>query len=151
MQYREIVAVTGLSGLYQLMTTKSDGAVVRSLADNSTKFISARQHHVTPLDSIEVYTTADNIRLYEVFLKMAEKDESNPAKEVNTNDNKAIKAYFGTVLPEFDEDRVYVSDMKKMIKWFEIIKNKGLLEQMAADMNQPGEESTEETQQDTTE
>ena len=50
MQYREIVAITGLGGLYQLLTTKSDGAIVKSLADNSTKFISARLHNVTPLD-----------------------------------------------------------------------------------------------------
>jgi hypothetical protein len=52
MEYREIVAITGLTGLYQLLTTKSDGAIVRNIADKSTKFISARQHNVTPLESI---------------------------------------------------------------------------------------------------
>ncbi len=127
MEYREIVAVTGLSGLYQLVTTKSDGAIVRSIADKTTKFISARQHHVTPLDSIEVYTTGDNVRLHFVFMKMLEIQESHPLVDIKKADNNAIKGYFKTVLPDFDEDRVYVSDMKKMLKWFEILKANDLL------------------------
>ena len=72
MEYKEIVAVTGIGGLFQLLATKSDGAVVRSVADKTTKFISARKHNVTPLDSIEVYTIGDNVRLETVFLKMME-------------------------------------------------------------------------------
>ena len=99
MQYREIVAVTGLSGLYQLLTTKSDGAVVRSVADKTTKFISARKHNVTPLDSIEVYTTGENVRLDTVFVKMLEKEAEIPLADVKTADNKAIKAYFKGIFP----------------------------------------------------
>lgn len=127
MEYREIVAVTGLSGLYQLVTTKSDGAIVRSVAEKTTKFISARQHNVTPLESIEVYTTGDNVRLSVVFQKMTEGEATVAPTSVNLNDAKAIKAYFKQVFPEFDEDRVYTSDMKKMIKWFEILKANDLL------------------------
>ncbi|QLH45869.1 MAG: DUF5606 domain-containing protein [Bacteroidota bacterium] len=53
MQYRELVAISGMGGLFQLLSTKSDGAIVRNLDDNTTKFVAARSHHVTPLDSIE--------------------------------------------------------------------------------------------------
>lgn len=127
MEYREIVAVTGLSGLYQLVTTKSDGAIVRSVADKTTKFISARQHNVTPLESIEVYTTGDNVRLSVVFQKMTEGESTVAPTSVNLNDAKAIKAYFKQVFAEFDEDRVYASDMKKMLKWYEILKANDLL------------------------
>lgn len=127
MQYREIVAVTGLSGLFQLLTTKSDGAIVRSVAEKTTKFISARQHNVTPLESIEVYTTGDNVRLQTVFQKMQEQEAAFPPSAVKTNDNAAIKAYFKNIFPEFDEERVYVSDMKKMLKWYEILKADNLL------------------------
>lgn len=137
MQYREIVAVTGLSGLYQLLTTKSDGAIVRSVSEKTTKFISARQHNVTPLESIEVYTIGDNVRLQVVFQKMSENEGSNPPSAVNASDAKAIKAYFKNIFPEFDEDRVYVSDMKKMLKWYEILNANGLL-------NFEAEEATEE-------
>src|ERR1700689_4430829 len=127
MEYREIVAVTGLSGLYQLLTTKSDGAIVRNVADKSTKFISARQHNVTPLESIEVYTTGDNVRLQHVFQKMQEHEATIPLADAKSADNTAIKGYFKSIFPEFDEDRVYVSDMKKMLKWYELLKSNDLL------------------------
>ncbi len=140
MEYREIVAVTGLSGLYQLMATKADGAIVRNVADKTTRFISARQHNVTPLESIEVYTTGDNVRLHLVFMKMLENEATNAPSAVKINDNAAIKAYFKGIFPEFDEDRVYVSDMKKMLKWFEILKSNDLLKEEA----EMTEDATEE-------
>ena len=127
MQYREIVAVTGLTGLYQLLTTKSDGAIVRNVADKSTKFISARQHNVTPLESIEVYTTGANVRLHEVFMKMMDQEATKPLADAKTADNNTIKGYFKSIFPEFDEDRVYVSDMKKMLRWYELLKINDLL------------------------
>jgi hypothetical protein len=124
MEYREIVAVTGLGGLFQLLATKSDGAIVRNLADQSTKFISARLHNVTPLESIEIYTTGDNVRLHNVFQKMM---DSTTAIADTKADNKAIQTYFKSVFPDFDEERVYVSDMKKMLKWYDILKANNLL------------------------
>jgi hypothetical protein len=126
MEYREIVAVTKLSGLFQLLATKSDGAIVRNLADKSTKFISARLHNVTPLESIEVYTTGDNVRLHEVFQKMQENETSTPLADAKA-DNNTVKAYFKSIFPDFDEDRVYVSDMKKMLKWYDLLKANDLL------------------------
>lgn len=143
MEYREIVAVTGIGGLFQLMATKSDGAIVRNLADKSTKFISARLHNVTPLESIEVYTTGDNVRLHEVFQKMMDNEASTPLADAKTASNDAIKAYFKGIFPEFDDERVYVSDMKKMLKWYELLKTNDLLRFDA--YNQPeGEEAPAE-------
>jgi hypothetical protein len=126
MEYRQIVAVTGLSGLYQLMSTKSDGAIVRSLADKSVKFVSARIHHITPLESIEIYTTGDNVRLHEVLEKIKENDGAVAGLN-GKKDDKAAKAYFKTILPDFDESRVYVSDIRKVLKWYEILKANDLL------------------------
>jgi hypothetical protein len=126
MEYRQIVAVTGLSGLYQLMSTKNDGAIVRSLADKSIKFVSARIHHITPLESIEIYTTGENVRLHEVLEQIKANDSQ--VKELNSKkDDKAIKEYFRTVLPNFDEARVYNSDIRKVLKWYELLKANDLL------------------------
>jgi hypothetical protein len=127
MEYREIVAVTGIGGLFHLLTTKSDGAIVRNLADKTTKFISARLHNVTPIETIEVYTTGDNVRLQEVFKKMLEHEDTIHPVDSKTADNEAIKSYFKSILPEFDEERVYVSDMKKMLKWYILLKENDLL------------------------
>lgn len=149
MEYREIVAVTGLGGLYQLLATKSDGAIVRNLADKSTKFISARLHNVTPLESIEVYTTGENVRLHEVFKKMLDNEATTPLINPKNADSNAIKGYFKSIFPEFDEDRVYVSDMKKMVKWFELLKANDLLnfeevQEAAGDDMAAEQEETEE-------
>ncbi|TWW01689.1 DUF5606 domain-containing protein [Chitinophaga pinensis] len=126
MQYREIVAVTGLSGLFQLIASKQDGAIVRSLEDKSTKFVSSRIHNFTPLESIEVFTTGENVNLAEVFKAMLDQ-EAKTAPVDTKADNNAIKSYFKSVFPTFDEDRVYVSDMKKMVKWYAILKSNDLL------------------------
>ncbi len=125
MEYREIVSVTGLGGLYQLLSTKSDGAIVKSLADHSTKFISARLHNVTPLESIEIYTSGENVRLHEVLEKM--RDSKDVLPDAKKGDNKTIQTYFKTVFSEIDDERVYVSDMKKILKWFDILKANDLL------------------------
>ncbi|SFW39955.1 DUF5606 family protein [Chitinophaga sancti] len=126
MQYREIVAVTGLGGLFQLIASKQDGAIVRSLEDKSTRFVSSRIHNFTPLESIEVFTTGENVNLAEVFKAMQEQDGKTALVDAKA-DNNAVKAYFKSVFPEFDEERVYVSDMKKMVKWYTILKNNDLL------------------------
>ena len=128
--------MTGLGGLYQLLATKSDGAIVRNLTDKSTKFISARLHNVTPLESIEVYTTGDNVRLHHVFQKMKDNEATVPLVDPQKADNNGIKHYFKSIFPEFDDERVYVSDMKKMLKWYDLLKENELLnfeEQKAAE------------------
>jgi hypothetical protein len=117
MEYNRIVAVTGLPGLYEAISSKSDGAVVRSLDDQSTKFVSSRIHNLSHLESIEVYTTGENVGLADVFIAMKESKTQLP----DVKDNKAVKTYFESVYANLDFDRVYASDMKKMIKWYEVL------------------------------
>ena len=128
MKFNELVAISGLSGLYQLVSTKSDGAIVRSLDDKATKFVAARAHNVTPLDSIEVFTQEDNLRLWDVFQVFKENESKVDLSDVAKMDNNKIKATFAILFPQYDRDRVYTSDMKKMIKWFGILKSYQLLD-----------------------
>ncbi|MGG9964275.1 DUF5606 family protein [Ferruginibacter sp. SUN106] len=117
MEYNKLASVTGMSGLFELLSSKADGAVVRSLEDNTTKFVSSRIHNFSHLESIEVFTVKDNVNLSEVFLAMKASTEKLP----DANDAKAVKAYFGKVFPDMDFSRVYASDTKKMVKWFEVL------------------------------
>ena len=117
MEYNRIVAVTGMPGLYEVLTSKSDGAIVRSLDDKSTKFVSSRVHNLSHLESIEVYTIRENVSLSELFSAMKDSKEKLP----DVKDNKALVKYFEKVYPDIDLERVYASDMKKMIKWFEVL------------------------------
>ncbi len=142
MKYNELVAISGLSGLYQLLSTKSDGAIVKNLDDNATKFVAARSHNVTPLDSIEVFTMGENVRLYEVFQSFKVHETEVDNMDVSKADNKTISKTFATLFPEYDKDRVYVSDMKKMIKWYGILKRMELLNEEVPAISD--ETSTEE-------
>jgi len=119
MDYNRIISVTGLGGLFELLSSKSDGAIVRSLDDKSTKFVSSRVHNFSHLESIEIYTQRENVNLVDVFKAMEASSEALPSDK----DPKAITAYFKKVYPEMDFDRVYGSDMKKMVKWFRILKD----------------------------
>lgn len=118
MDYNKIVSVTGLPGLFEMVSSKSDGAVVRSLEDNTSKFVSTRLHNFSHLESIEVYTTKDNNNLSDVFVAMKESKEEIPDAKA---DAKALQSYFEKVFPNLDFDRVYTSDMKKMVKWYQIL------------------------------
>ena len=97
------------------MSSKADGGIVRSLEDKSTKFVSTRLHSFSHLESIEVFTIKDNVNLVDVFTAMKNSKEALPDGKA---DAKAIKAYFEKVYPDMDFERVYGSDMKKMVKWF---------------------------------
>ena len=118
MDYNKIISVTGLPGLYELVTSKADGAVVRSLEDKSTKFVSSRVHNFSHLESIEIFTTNENSNLAEVFSAMKSSTETIPDALADGN---ALRAYFEKVFPDLDFDRVYASDMKKMVKWYGIL------------------------------
>jgi hypothetical protein len=117
MEYAKIIAITGLPGLYEMVSSKGDGAIVRSLDDQSTKFVSGRVHNFTHLESIEVYTERENVNLVEVLNAMKSSQEKLP----NEKDNKALQSYFAKVYPSLDLERVYTSDMKKIVKWFDVL------------------------------
>lgn len=118
MEYNKLISVTGMSGLFEMVSSKNDGAIVKSLEDNSTKFVSSRVHNFSHLESIEVYTIRENVNLADVFKAMEASTGALPAEK----DPAATKAYFQKVFPDMDFDRVYASDMKKMVKWFRILK-----------------------------
>jgi len=136
MEYNKIIAVTGMPGLYELLSSKSDGAIVRSLDDKSTRFVASRSHNFSHLESIEVYTVRDNVNLVDVLKAM----EASPEKLPDEKDNAALKAYFTKVYPDLDFSRVYSSDLKKMVKWFAVLKSNDI----EIKLTEPEEEGTEE-------
>ena len=137
MEYSKIVSVSGLPGLYELISSKTDGAVVRSLEDKSTKFASSRIHNFSHLETIEVYTVRDNVNLVDIFHAMDK--ASTPAPD--TKDNANVKKYFETVYADIDFDRVYNSDLKKIIKWYEVLKKNNV----EIKLSEPEEEEAAES------
>jgi hypothetical protein len=142
MEYGKLIAVTGLSGLFELVSSKNDGAIVKSLESGITQFASSRKHQFSHLESIEIYTLQDNVNLVEVFQAMKAAGKALP----DPKDATAVKAYFAEVYPDMDFDRVYGSDMRKMVKWFAQIDGAGIefkLREAATEEETTEEEKTE--------
>lgn len=118
MEYSKLVAVTGLPGLFELISSKTDGAIVRSLEDKTSRFVSSRIHNFSHLESIEIYTIRDNVNLVDVLKAMDAAGGELPSEK----DPAAIKKYFEKAFPDMDFERVYASDMKKMVKWYSQLK-----------------------------
>ena len=137
MEYSKIIAITGLPGLYELISSKSDGGIVRSLDDKTTRFVSSRVHQFSHLESIEVYTKRHNENLVTILKAM----ESSKEKLPDDRDPKLLKSYFEKVYPELDHSRVYTSDLKKMVKWFAVLQ----ANQIEIKLSEPVAAAVEET------
>ncbi len=143
MEYSKLVAVTGLPGLFELINNTTGGAIVRSLEDKTTRFVSSRIHSLSHLESIEIFTTRDNVNLVDLFHAM----EKSGARLPDEKDPVAVKKYFEKVFPEMDFERVYASDMKKISKWFAIIKKNNVEIKLSEPIpEEPPENAVEETQ-----
>ena len=137
MEYSKLVAVTGLPGLFELINSKTDGAIVRSLEDKTTRFVASRVHNFSHLESIEVYTVQDNVNLVDVLNAMDKAGQKLP----DDKNADIVKKYFQKVYPDMDFERVYVSDMKKMVKWFEVLKKNNVEIKLS---EQPEEDEADE-------
>lgn len=128
MNLEKLVSVTGLSGIYKVAANKNNGLIIEDLDSGKHKFVSARKHQFTPLESISIYTDTDSAPLTKVFGSMLEQFDDTPP--VAPNASKAdMQEYFADILPDYDRDRVYPSDMKKVIKWFNFLKERDLLKE----------------------
>lgn len=141
MEYEKIISVSGLSGLFELVGSKKDGAIVRSLEDKSTRFVASRVHNFSHLESIEVYTQRENENLVAVFNAMEKSAETLP----DDKDGAAVKAFFEKVYPEMDFEKVYASDMKKMVKWYSVLKANDV-EFKLSEVEEESDESGEDNQ-----
>jgi hypothetical protein len=122
MEYSKLISVTGKPGLFELISSKTDGALVKSIEDKTVVFVSNRVHNFSHLESIEVYTEGENVNLIDIFKAMDASSEELPSEK----DAKATKAYFVKVFPTMDFERVYDSDRKKMVKWFNLLKSNNI-------------------------
>lgn len=121
MELKDLVSISGMSGLFEVVTKRTDGMIVKGLDDGKPQFISSRVHIFTPLDAITIYTgEKDTTELYKVLLEMKKQEKTNPVADANA-EGSVLKKYFEKILPEYNEEKVYVSDIKKLIKWYMLL------------------------------
>ncbi|PQJ73958.1 DUF5606 domain-containing protein [Polaribacter gangjinensis] len=125
MEFNKIIAVTGKPGLFQVISQSKNAIIVESLMDKKRLAINATQN-VSLLENIAIYTYEEDMPLQNVFNAMFEKTEGKEAISHKENDKKLI-AFFEEVLPNYDAERVYVSNIKKVIQWFNILVSAGMV------------------------
>lgn len=142
MSLDKILAIGGKPGLYKLVTQTRSGFVAESLLDNKRITVGMRSN-VSILSEIAIYTLDEELPLREVFLKIQEKENGEKTSVGHKEEKIKLEEYFFEVLPDYDEDRVYTSDIKKVIQWYNILHDNGITDFSAAEEN-ASEDSTEE-------
>lgn len=126
MELKEILAISKLPGLYKMVATRSNGIIVSPLGEDAKKFVSSRQHMFTPLENITIYTNTDSIELVKIF-ETIKKDNGKTAIPDNKAKDADFRAYFTSMVPDHDQEKVYVNDIKKVVKWYALLDANGLI------------------------
>ena len=122
---KKIISISGQPGLFKFISQSRNGIIVESLVDQKRMNASASAK-VSSLGDIAVYTETGETALKEVLKNIRTKENGGQALNAKAT-NDQLKAYLGEVLPEFDKERVYASDIKKMVSWYNLLQSKDLL------------------------
>ncbi len=149
MSLEKLVVVGGISGVHKVAANRSNGLIIEDLDTGKKRFAPSRKHQFTPLESITIYTNDDEetLELSKVFQNMFVKLADTPLVAHNAA-NEDLKAYFAEIIPNYDRDRVYIGDMKKMVKWFKFLNDRSLI---TLEEEKVAEEISEETTTETKE
>jgi len=127
MSLEKVLAISGKPGLFRLITQTKNGFVAESLLDKKKLSVSM-QHNVSILSEIAIYTLTEEIPLKEVLEKIKEKENNQPTSISHKDSKDKLEEYFFDVLPDYDEDRVYVSDIKKIVRWYNLLHEHKMLD-----------------------
>ncbi len=127
MNLKDIVSVSGMPGLYKMVTPRSNGLIIQEFDTEKRRFVSVRKHHITPMESISIYTITDSVEMQVIFRRMLEQIEDNPVPSPKAPENE-IMEYFEDIVPDYDKTRVYAKDVRKVIKWFLFLHARGILQ-----------------------
>lgn len=116
MNLDKVLSISGKPGLYELISKSKGGFIVKSIETGKKTAVSMRQN-INVLGEIAIYTYDDEIPLYKVLRNIGEKESNKKAIDPKSSSDE-LKSYFQEVLPEYDEDRVYVSNIKKVLQWY---------------------------------
>lgn len=117
---KKILSISGKPGLYKLVSTSKSITLVESLMDKKRLPIYPHEKIVS-LGEIAIYTSTDELPLKDVFVKIKEAENGGKIADEHKNNNKKLFSYFETVLPEYDKERVYASDIKKIVNWYNLL------------------------------
>lgn len=143
MKFEEIAAVSGKGGLFKVLKPTKTGVILESLDGKKSKLVVGADAQVSILSEISIYThTTDGATpLNEVMQKIHAEFEGDTGLDKNS-DSDELKSFLKHVLPDYDEDRVYVSDIKKLVSWYNLLSKISPESFMASEEESPIEEAT---------
>lgn len=123
MTIAEIATVAGKGGLFKVVTPTKSGVILETLDETKTKIVATANNRLSLLNEISIYTTTKegNVPLQDVLKRVHKDFGDDPGVDANS-DADELKAFMKSVLPEYDENRVYISDIKKLVKWYDLIR-----------------------------
>lgn len=121
-----IISIAGMSGLYKVVAQTKNGLIVESLVDKK-RVPAYSTHRVSALEDVSIYSTGDDVPLKEVFQKIYDKEKGKACIDHKSADAE-LRKYFKAAFAEYDEDRVYTSDIKKVLMWYNLLQKEGLLD-----------------------
>lgn len=127
MTLNDLVTISGKGGLFKMIGSQKGGIIAEDLQDGKRQFYSMRSYQFSPLASIGIYTYEDVLPLPEVFKIMKE----NPP--LDDFDKLEMRAYIKQIIPNYDEEKVYISDIKKLISWYFFLQEKDLFDALLAE------------------
>lgn len=142
MSLDKVLSISGKPGLYKLIAQTRGGFVAESLLDNKRISVSV-QNNVSVLSEIAIYTLTEEIPLKQVFESIKKKENGKEASVKPKDGKDKLEEYFFEVLPDYDEDRVYASDIKKVIQWYNLLQKHNMLDSLDTE-NKPVESKDEE-------
>ncbi len=116
MKLEKVIAISGKPGLYEIISQSKSGVIVESLSEKK-RFPVNSLHNISTLNDIAIYTYEEEVPLKVVFLSLSEKEAGGKSIDPKSSKNELL-SYFGEVLPGFDEERVYASNIKKVLSWY---------------------------------
>ena len=126
MNVEKILAIAGKPGLFELKLQTRSGFLAESLLDGK-KITVGLSSNVSLLSEISMYTYTEEKPLVEIMRAIAIKENEGPTAVSHKEDNAKLNAYFQEILPDYDADRVYASDIKKVLNWYNILQAKGMV------------------------
>jgi len=142
-----ILSIAGKPGLYKLVSRAKMNLIVETIDEKKKRMPTFATDRVTSLSDISMFTEGEDVPLYEVLVKVREKEEGEVASlDWRKASAKQLQDYFAEVLPDFDRDRVHNSDIKKLLQWYDILINAGI-SNFEEILKPAGEEEADESQE----
>ena len=132
MSLDKILSISGKPGLHQIVTQTRTGAVVESLIDKKRITVGAHSN-ISILSEIAIYTLTEEVPLKEVFKKIKDKEKAQPTSISHKDSKDVLEEFFFEILPDYDEDRVYPSDIKKVVQWYNLLQKNNLLDSLESE------------------